>query len=183
MKWIKFKKPPTPDSPDDRESYDFYDDQKEVDKKLKIDRTGIPPDEPNPDPKQKHLWIAYQFNKFIQPKQQRDYEIFCGGFLVYHENIIKLNKVKYQLYFDWSKRKDKLPFSVSIYITPAPVKEERKYLQPEKPATGTKKAGTAEAHKAVADADVAGLQDDAISSRFVSVDPPPPPPPPPPSRE
>lgn len=184
MKWIKLGKAPTPVSTDQLESYEYLPDQESVDKKFEIKRPGgRRGDQPDMNMKQSHLWAAYSFDKYIKPEQQRDYEIFCGGFLIYHENIIKLKQIKYQIYFEWSLHRDKVPFSVSIYITPAPRKEERKLLKQGASEAGTSNPGSGGTGKATIESAVAGVQADADVNDLVSVDPPPPPPPPPPPRD
>jgi hypothetical protein len=72
-------------------------------------------------------WVTYPNDKFPKDlpkrlignrKAQRKYEIFCGGFIYYHDVEFKKYEGKFEhtIFFDWAKRKDK----VTIYINKTP---------------------------------------------------------------
>jgi hypothetical protein len=68
-----------------------------------------------------NLWVEYRLPRnFNKPDRER-YEIFCYGYLSYHDQNVKTDTGGHTIYFEWNKDKAANSF-VKIYIAP-PYKE------------------------------------------------------------
>jgi hypothetical protein len=137
MKWVKLKKDLDNDHVKDKERkalFNVYENEEELQKDLK-------------NPEKFIGWVTYSFQDFeLDKKAQRKYEIFCGGFLYYHDDKFKRywdgagyvypekpginiaptwkkypdNTFGHEIYFEWNTPKGYNATSVKIYINPTP---------------------------------------------------------------
>jgi len=116
-----------------------------------------------------HKWVHYKFPNrglLITNEAKERYEVFCGGFLLFYDDIVRNAVVDHTIYLKWEEKSNavhKNPkgifySSVTIYIDPEPERKKNKY----------KKIATL--------AEIPHI----LPSYGDTVDPPPPPPPPPP---
>jgi hypothetical protein len=178
MKWARVKDKsqyPNPknkdadqDKKNDEACYVFYPDQKTLEKELQ---------------QSKNVWVNYEFKfNFRKPVQdnyerfQKRYEIFCGGYLLFYDKIVRNRSVDHILHFKWSPEKanESGKYSVKIFITPPPQKPLKANTKKSERADDSyyKKESPGGVYQNMATGD----QEDEFS-----VDPPPPPPPPPPT--
>ena len=184
MKWAKIGKKGTTKSSDEYASYEFYEDQKSLDAEFEIDRsTG----QRVPSRRQSHLWVLHELKTYLKPDRQRDYELFCGGYIFYYDSITRNKATDHKIYFEWSQQNSSGPIYVAIYLSPKPYKVNKLSQIPKFSKTSANalegiNLGSATKTLALADTEVAMAAKDS-SSDGLSIDPPPIPPPPPPPRE
>ena len=58
-----------------------------------------------------HTWVEYKLDDHFNAKRQLNYEIFCGGYLRFYENVFSIEKEERKLYLKWSHH------SVEIFIS------------------------------------------------------------------
>jgi len=116
-----------------------------------------------------HKWVHYTFSEkglLITKEGKERYEIFCGGFLLFYDDVVRNAVVDHTIYLKWVEKNNAVHknskgifySSVTIYIDPKPMRKKDKY----------KKIDTL--------AEIPHI----LPSYGDTVDPPPPPPPPPP---
>jgi hypothetical protein len=57
-------------------------------------------------------WVSYKLSSPMDQKGRSRYEIFCGGWAAYHDQIIEKGPKEHFIYFKWETNK------VTIYISP-----------------------------------------------------------------
>jgi hypothetical protein len=148
------------------------------------------------------LWVAYKIpkNRFFLKHQsfeqfRHNYEVFCGGYLYYHDNRLNCFRkpdakpVDHTVYFKWVevKTKGKEHYVVGMFLSPAPVRKKghsfwgdadatKHFFEVETPPKGKKLPLKEKKTKALMQTLETGVND-----LVDQIDPPPPPPPPPPS--
>jgi hypothetical protein len=183
MKWAKLGKLTRSTPEDHRNSYEYYD-QKTLESEFGL--IGSTPDQngrvAKPSP---NLWVRHKFKKVMEEAKQKEYEIFCGGFLHFYDIEVRNKATNHIIYFHWSKE-IKGFYYVSIFIFPEPYSDKKtdKALSPETSQQQTSNAVASKSSGAAGETSMAamGSQDD-WQGEFAAIDPPPPPPPPPPTRE
>jgi hypothetical protein len=141
-----------------------------------------------------HVWVNHEFSFPFGKEEnykafQKRYEIFVGGYLYFYDERVRSGVIDHVLYFRWSPYKRTGKFSVTIFLSPAPlrrrVKEES--LQIAEPAlaletSSVKKGNGVELmeRKAQPQAQPMMLMAKSGDTDDDGIDPPPPPPPPPP---
>jgi len=174
MKWARVRAKSSSDSKNketdqdkknDEACFVFFPDQKSLEKEME---------------QPKNIWANYEF-KFHFPKPanyenfQKRYEIFCGGYLLFYDDIVRSKAVDHILHFKWSPEKatDAGKYSVKMFITPPPQKPIKGHTQ--KSDQADDRNYKTESPGGIYQNMTAGGDDE------FSVDPPPPPPPPPPT--
>lgn len=172
MKWAKVKKDRTPPSADQIASYEYYANESTLNRQFAGNKDN--------------LWVRYDLGKEYKPKDevvyqrfQRDYEMYCGGFLQYYDIEVRNRATNHQLYFEWAPFKRDGTLYVALYLFPRPLKvkdriEAWKKQQAANAGGLQKTAGEVLVEEAAAD---------EREDLNASIDPPTPPPPPPPPRE
>jgi hypothetical protein len=173
MKWAKVRDKsqfPNPknkyaeqDRKHDEACYVFYPDQKALEKELEL---------------AKNVWAEYEFKfHFYKPDAtfedfQKRYEVFCGGYLLFYDDVVRSKAVDHILHFKWNAEKGTDKYSVKIFITPPP----------QKPLKGHNKQSDKTDDKNYKKVSAGGAYQNVTTGDTdeFSVDPPPPPPPPPP---
>ena len=108
MKWAKLSRDADDDRASDEERrlfYKEYKDQDELDKDLEANF---------------RLWAKFEFDKEdrFNKRAQRKYEIFCGGYLYYHEYEVEVGgKADRKIHFKWINGHGKIKDRVEIYIS------------------------------------------------------------------
>lgn len=100
-------------------------------------------------------------------KFQERYEMFCGGYLLFYDEVVRNKVVDHTIHFKWSLEKGTGKYSVTIYLSPEPQTTIKNYV---------KKSGMG--YNEFYKEKLLASQDFTVSGG--GVDPPPPPPPPPP---
>ena len=161
MKWPKVKGKEEPTA-DDLKSYKYFKDKASIEKEFGVEQTAGKYDN-------KHLWVRYDLPHKWNEKQQREYQIFCSGWLQYYDMIVRSNLVDHLIYFKWSST------SVSVFLSPPPIKKKK----PQQPKLTV--PGKAAPQELSATAPVATAENETVAGVDDQVDPPrvPPPPPPP----
>ncbi len=129
------------------------------------------------------VWAHYRFAGFkMAARAKKDYEIFCGGYLLFYDEKVRSGTIDHAVYFKWEK-KDKHAAdnpkvaeayeSVTFFLHPRPRTKVHDNLTL---ASSESQAGSNKAHQEMFMAPPPGFDD-------LSIDPPPPPPPPPPSMD
>src|ERR1044072_4742088 len=180
MKWTRIKKGPNDKPPKDQNaSFAYFPDQKSLDKEFEIRRPEKAGGKwPNNDPKQTYLWVAYKLNDkfdaqtYLDREWQKQYELFCGGFLHFYDSKVRNEAVDHKLHFEWGTNKTG-DFFVSLYIFPQPFKAERLICTPTQPESEKPKKTNSQSTSSESLTAFAVVSVD-------SIDPPSPPPPPPP---
>ncbi len=69
-------------------------------------------------------WITYPATQSLSKKAARKYEIFCGGFLYYHDVEFKLKlqgkKFEHKIFFEWLPKGSAKKNRVRVYINSTP---------------------------------------------------------------
>jgi hypothetical protein len=185
MKWARVKPPGLSESGNDL--YIQQDDAgcyKDYAKEADIEKTFV---------HLSHQWVHHEFyfdfhkeNHYI--RFQKNYQIFCGGYLYFYDERVRNGAIDHVIYFKWSPfKKSNGPHTVTIYLKPGPLRkkaEEAAYKTriPEQEAdesmyqtgNGVKMEVLQQAKSVTAE---------ARESSDQAIDPPPPPKPPPPSMQ
>lgn len=187
MKWAKLKKDKPP-SDEQLASYEYYTDQNKLDNQFSIQRPASGRVPFPPDRTQKNLWVCYELGKGFKPKDeveyqkfQRDYEMYCGGFLQYYDREVRNKATNHQLYFEWAPFKRDAMLYVALYLFPRPlkVKDRIGIWEPLRANPAAKCGESQRAGETLVERAVATSEEDTNES----IDPPHPPPPPPPPRD
>lgn len=78
-----------------------------------------------------HKWVEHEFSFPFGKEEkyatfQKRYEIFVGGYLFFYDNEVRSGVIDHVLYFRWSPFKRTGKFSVTIYLTPPPLRKRSK---------------------------------------------------------
>ncbi len=176
MKWARVKEKSSETISNDKQAeqankndtacFDDYPDGETLEKELE-----------NP----KNQWANHEFiYHFAEPicvnyhAFQKRYEMFCGGYLLFYDSIVRRRVVDHTLHFKWSPENENGKYSVKIYISPPPQTPIENY---------TKICGmdSDEYYRPKTSETVYQGIASATGDEALSVDPPPPPPPPPPT--
>jgi hypothetical protein len=140
-----------------------------------------------------HRWVHHEFCFPFETKEeylkfQKRYQLFCGGYLYFYDEQQRSGAVDHAIYFKWSPFKSKnKEYSVSIYLTPAPLRKKtneaphrKRMLEQNEEETMHKEANGMDTQvlPRLKTATVMAKESDGDA-----IDPPPPPPPPPPSMQ
>jgi hypothetical protein len=125
MKWVKFKNEMDPNIPNGEKKF-FEPIPVPKSNSGKKDKDGFSEDirlifEANGFEK----WVTYPVLPGLGKRAARKYEIFCGGFLYYHDVELKLKlegkKFEHKIFFEWlPKGKGVKKDKVKIYINSTP---------------------------------------------------------------
>src|SRR5579862_339879 len=60
-----------------------------------------------------HTWAHYKFPPgfCLTARAKKDYEIFCGGYLLFYDDIVRNAVVDHALYCEWERREEPNPDS------------------------------------------------------------------------
>lgn len=105
--------------------------------------------------RKRNIWVTYKFKEPLTYKAKASYELYCGGWLAFYDEIVRSEAVNHAIYFQWSKN------TITIYISPPCVQAKSKY--PKAKAMDPRDLGSGQ-----------------LSTTELTKDPPQPPPPPPP---
>jgi hypothetical protein len=140
-----------------------------------------------------HVWAHHEFVFPFGKEEsynafQKRYEIFCGGYLFFYDYHVRSGVIDHVLYFRWSPYKRTGKFTVTIYLSPAPLRKRTKEeslrisepeLVTEAASTMSKKGNGIELLERTQPQTLNALAKKSGDTDN-EIDPPPPPPPPPP---
>jgi hypothetical protein len=137
-----------------------------------------------------HVWAHHEFSFPFGKEEnynafQKRYEIFCGGYLFFYDNQVRSGVIDHVLYFRWSPYKRTGKFTVTIYLSPAPLRKRTKedslrISENELVAESTmsKKSNGTQLLERTQQQTLSAMAKSGDTDN--EIDPPPPPPPPPP---